>query len=85
MTTARVAQSDEAPQLDSRPTGRWLPGEVVVDNQQLVIPAETPPGTYRLLAGMYQPEEVRNLAVNAAPAVLPGDRLDLGEIVVSGE
>ncbi len=83
--TARVAQSDEAPQLDSRPTGRWLPGEVVVDNQQLLIPEDTPPGTYRLLAGMYQPEEVRNLIVNSAPAVWPGDRLDLGEIVVSGK
>lgn len=78
----RVAQSDEAPNLDSRPTGRWLPGEVMVDRQQLQLPEDAPPGTYRLLAGMYRTEDVRNLAVSAAPAVLPGDRLDLGEVEI---
>jgi hypothetical protein len=78
----RVAQNDEAPLLDSRPTGRWLPGEVVVDRQQLSLPEDAPPGKYRLLAGMYRPEDVRNLTVNSAPAVMPGDRLDLGEIEI---
>jgi hypothetical protein len=78
----RVAQNDEAPLLDSRPTGRWLPGEVVVDHQELQLPDDAPPGTYRLLAGMYRPEDVQNLAVSSAPAVLPGDRLDLGEVEI---
>ncbi len=82
--TARVAQSDNGPQLDSRPTGRWHAGEIVVDEQLLEVPVDTPPGTYRLLAGLYDTEEARNLTVRSAPSVLPGDRLDLGLIEISG-
>jgi hypothetical protein len=80
----RVAQSDEGPNLDTRPTGRWQAGELVISEQELPLPAELPPGTYRLLLGMYRAEDVRNLPVRSAPAVLPGDRLDLGLIEVRG-
>lgn len=81
--SARVAQSDNEPNLGFRPTTRWSPGEIIVDEQQVHLDPDTPPGTYRLLAGMYRPEDVSNLVVRSAPATLPGDRLDLGEITIT--
>ena len=83
--SARVAQSDNAPNLGFRPTTRWSPGELIIDEQQLQLDSAMPPGKYRLLVGMYRPEDVTNLVVRSAPATLPGDRLDLGEITITAE
>jgi hypothetical protein len=81
----RVAQADNAPNLGFRPTTRWAPGELIVDTQQVELGPATPPGKYRLLVGMYRPEDVTNLQIRSAPAALPGDRLDLGEITITAE
>lgn len=44
------------PPLDgSRPSSSWQPGELIRDDQDLPIPAETPPGRYRLVVGMLMP------------------------------
>jgi hypothetical protein len=48
-----VAQSDHRLGGDYYPTSLWRPGEVLRDRHELSIPAGTPPGTYRLVAGMY--------------------------------
>jgi len=48
-----VAQSDGEPANWTRPTTGWLPGEVVLDERVLDIPAGTPPGEYTLLCGLY--------------------------------
>jgi hypothetical protein len=61
------------------PPDRW---PYFSSEQELPLPADLPPGAYRLLVGMYRAEDVRNLPVRLAPAVLPGDRLDLGLIEV---
>jgi len=49
-----VAQSDGEPAGWTRPTTGWVPGEVVVDERVLSLPAALPPGEYRLTVGMYR-------------------------------
>ncbi len=48
-----VAQDDHLPLQGRRPTDTWLPGEVVIDQHLLALPAGLPPGPYRLEAGLY--------------------------------
>jgi len=79
-----VAQSDSFPVLGYSPTSRWEPGEVIVDEQRLHLDENTPPGTYLLVLGMYRPDPIQNLVVRQSPQVLPGDRVVLTQIVVSG-
>ncbi|NLF00123.1 MAG: hypothetical protein GX601_04010 [Anaerolineales bacterium] len=64
-----VAQSDGIPAGWSRPTTGWLPGEYIVDQRGLTIPANTPPGSYRLVAGMYLPGGERLSSPSGSDAV----------------
>lgn len=50
-----VAQSDSFPAAGQRPTTGWLPGEIIADPHSLAFPAPIAPGTYRLIAGLYNP------------------------------
>ncbi len=56
-----IAQRDAEPAGESRPTDTWMPGEVVLDNHGLLIPPGTPPGTYRRIVGMYDPQTMERL------------------------
>jgi len=47
------AQDDHQPGQATYPTDFWLPGEVVLDGFQLVVPQEAPPGEYVLSTGFY--------------------------------
>jgi len=44
------------PNRERTPTGKWLVGEIVPDTLLLRIPADAPPGRYRLLAGLRDPD-----------------------------
>ncbi len=57
----RVAQSDNQPALWTRPTSSWTPGEPIEDRHALTVPADTPLGDYRLVAGLYLPESGERL------------------------
>jgi hypothetical protein len=48
-----VAQVDAQPQAGTAPTPTWLPGEILSDPYTLTLPPTLPPGTYRLIAGLY--------------------------------
>ncbi|MCS6844618.1 MAG: hypothetical protein NZ528_09930 [Caldilineales bacterium] len=48
-----VAQDDHVPLGGRKPTNTWLAGEVVEDPYVLPLPADLPPGAYRLVAGLY--------------------------------
>ncbi len=48
-----VAQDDAPPGGAFYPTSFWQPGERVSDRHTLTLPAETRPGEYRLLVGVY--------------------------------
>lgn len=50
---ALVAQRDSEPVGGSAPTSTWRPDAVILDNHALLIPADLPAGTYRLIAGLY--------------------------------
>jgi len=50
-----IAQLDSAPQGGGMPTAAWATGQIIVDAFPLTIPANTPPGAYRIVVGMYNP------------------------------
>jgi 4-amino-4-deoxy-L-arabinose transferase-like glycosyltransferase len=50
-----VAQADGPPLAGWYPTSWWSAGERVTDNHVFALPADVPPGLYRLVAGLYDP------------------------------
>ena len=78
--TDRVAQFDTFPFNGFNPATRWEAGELLVDEQTLILEEGIPPGRYNLLVGLYDPVSVENQAIVAAPDVLPGERLRLADI-----
>jgi hypothetical protein len=50
------ARADSPPAMGFWPTSRWEAGKLVADEQVLIRPPETAPGTYRLEVGMYDPQ-----------------------------
>jgi hypothetical protein len=73
-----VSQSDGQPGGVFYPSQDWQAGEILRDRRRLTVPADAPPGLYRLRAGLYyQP---------APGAILGmGDGLELGPLVVTDE
>ena len=72
-----IAQSDALP-AGGYGTEQWVEGEVVIDAHRLALPADLPPGDYRLRVGMYDPATgARQPAVNAAGQPLAGDAIEL--------
>ena len=50
-----ISQIDAQPQGGGMPTTSWATGQVIPDAYPVTIPADTPPGAYRLVVGMYNP------------------------------
>jgi hypothetical protein len=71
----KVAQSDRQPGGVYYPTTLWRPGERLLDEHTLAVPADAPPGAYRLVAGMYR------LASGGTLTAL-GEPVALGEVEV---
>jgi hypothetical protein len=55
------AQDDGPPVGQVYPTAYWSPGETMRGRRNLFLPAELPPGLYRLEAGLYDPETMVHL------------------------
>lgn len=72
-----VAQHDGEPGGGSQPTDSWQPGVTVADNHGLFVPPGTPPGRYRLVAAVYDPESGQRLHHDQ------GDLLELGTLAVT--
>jgi hypothetical protein len=63
-TEGRVwAQEDKLLQNDSRATSAWRVGEIVREEYELPLPADIPPGEYRVVAGVYYWETGQRLPV----------------------
>lgn len=77
-----VAQSDHQPADGLAPTSIWAPGMTVHDTHILTLPADLPPGRYRLLVGMYDAQTNQRLPITDTQ--LPGfnDAILLEEVVV---
>jgi len=56
-------QADRYPVEGTYPTRRWLPGEVVIDTYEIILPPERSAGDYPLEIGLYIAETGRRLAV----------------------
>jgi hypothetical protein len=77
-----VAQIDSQPLAGRYPTSGWRPGERVLDEVTLALPATARPGSYRLAVGLYhQPTMTRLIAtgpaVDADRAMLPTIRIEV--------
>jgi hypothetical protein len=81
--TRQPAQHDGDPGGGFTPTTRWPPGEIVPDIHHLRLPADLEPGRYRLWAGMYEHETVRNLTILSSDTPAADGRVMLGEIEVA--
>jgi hypothetical protein len=80
--TRQPAQHDGDPNGGFTPTTRWVPGEIVPDTHALALPEDLAPGLYRLWAGMYDYETLRNLDAVSPPETATADRVLLGEVEV---
>ncbi len=67
-----VAGADSRPGAGSLPTTRWQPGWRILDEYQIVLPDDLPPGDYTVRAGLYAPDGAR------LPAA--GEGFALGEV-----
>jgi len=46
-------QQDNYPQRGQFPTSKWVPGQVVIDEYEIPVYKDAPPGLYELTVGMY--------------------------------
>jgi hypothetical protein len=70
-----VVQHDGWPQGGVYPTSICDEGEVLLDEHPLLLPANLPPGDYRLRVGLYRPESGERLSVAGG-----GDSVELGPV-----
>lgn len=75
-----VAQTDREPVGGLDPTDRWEPGETVVDRYGVSLPEDVKPGTYTVLAGLYDFSGNR-LSVTP-PDGTSDDHVTLGSVTV---
>jgi len=76
------AQQDSQPQGGQAPTSSWVPGKLVVDEHDLAIHPEAPPGVCELEVGMYRTggRRLRVLADGSGPVGIGQSRILLGKI-----
>jgi mannosyltransferase len=74
-----VAQQDGESAGGALPTTDWRAGETVVDRRAVPIPAGTPPGSYRLIAALYDAESGERLRFGER------DMIPLGEVTVGAQ
>lgn len=63
-----VVQRDGEPGAGTLPATDWQKGDVVADNHGLPLPPGTPPGRYRLIVALYDPENGVRLATPSGDA-----------------
>jgi hypothetical protein len=73
-----VAQSDHFPAGGERPTTGWLPQEIITDAHTLGLPPDLALGSYRLIAGLYNPVTGERL-----PRLDDQDQVDADAIFVA--
>ncbi len=75
-----AGQGDGPPLGDSYPTSFWAPGEVLTDMHPLQVHEDAPPGEYRIIVGLYDPETGERLPVEDAIGNPSGDRVVVAEV-----
>ena len=62
-----LSQFDGYPRSGDYPTSQWIPGELINDSYALRLPADAPPGPYRVFIGLYNEVTMARLPVPADP------------------
>ena len=76
-------QRDNPPAKGTHPTTSWLPGEVVIDEYEIVVDTTASAGEYQIEVGMYNLETMLRLpAFNEQGTPLPNDRILLSKVRV---
>jgi 4-amino-4-deoxy-L-arabinose transferase-like glycosyltransferase len=76
----QIGQLDSQPCAGTYPTTRWRPGEVVMEQRQLVLPAESVAGPYDLYAGLYDLPTLQRLPITAADVPFADDRAHVATV-----
>lgn len=71
-----LAQADHIAGADSYPTSLWRPGSLIYNRFEIQLPADTPPGQYQIVVGLYEGD--RRLALADGR-----DQIDLFSITVT--
>lgn len=78
------AQGDGLPCDGERPTSGWIQGEIIVDERQVIVDQNTPPGLYTLTCGMYDAATGARLPLLSDTGErLPEDAIVLEQISVT--
>ncbi len=77
-----AAQSDQAPCDGAYPTERWQPGETIVTEQTLAVPADFVAPEAVLAVGVYTWPSLERLPLAAEAGALPGDRMRLVDVAI---
>lgn len=77
-----IAQLDSAPQGGDFPTQEWMPGDIIADPYSIVIPADTQPGEYTMIVGMYDPATGERLPVTDGHGSYLGDHVAVARLAV---
>jgi 4-amino-4-deoxy-L-arabinose transferase-like glycosyltransferase len=74
------AGQDARPGQGSAPTSSWRAGDRVLDEYQLTIPADAPPGDYAIEVGIYDPAADGRRGLTIVPA--GQDHVIIGKVVI---
>lgn len=77
-----VAGQDGVPGAGYLPSTGWQPATPVYDRRGLLLPADLPPGTYRLIAGLYDVANGTRLPVFGTDGGVLGDAVALGTVAI---
>jgi 4-amino-4-deoxy-L-arabinose transferase-like glycosyltransferase len=66
----RVGQADVPPGGPRWPTSQWGAGHYITSVQQVPLPADTPPGTYRIAIGIYDAATFARQPLSSDPAAV---------------
>jgi hypothetical protein len=80
--TTLYAQLDSSPCDNSVPSWQWKPGESMLENAKVELPADMPAGSYQVFTGWYDSGSVQRLAATDVNGNELGDTIDLGTIQV---
>jgi hypothetical protein len=80
----RVAQDDGPALSGLQPMPHWLEGELLADRRSLELPGNLQPGQYRLVAGLYGPDDGDRLPIMDAAGNSLGETLTLDYVRIPG-
>jgi hypothetical protein len=75
-----VAQHDGPPGYGAFPVADWPAGEIVRDEHFLPLPSALRAGTFKLMAGMYDPKSIERLPAGGPGAVVADKAVFLGTV-----